>query len=671
MRVLIISDDPCSHSGFGSVIRHLFGTMHDHPSIDLVAIGLFPQDRELARPVRTIRAQSKYGLGDLERIVEREGWPDVIFLLGDWWYWKDDLLNAQWKKLNNCLSSIWYYAPWDGVPISDAARPHLQSADRLIAMSPFGLDILSRYTDRQVDYMPHGYDPSVFSHIERHIDGPVTLGVVARNARRKHLSTIIQAYWSLPQELDARLLLHVPDDDHAGGMLQNWLISRWQGKPPVEWTGQIKMPVVDKCKSVRGVYDHDMPDIYRRMDILVSAGREGFGLPYLEGRVCGCRLVLPCYSAHFSMDYPEAVTYAVAETCPEPGGHDIIEILPSVEEVAGAMKVAIELHRDGSVDPYAPEHLQWPRISAKLEKELLAHGESRGNRFARAVKTPTEDRPGWCGLVVPGDLGDVLLCTAVANSLKNRHEKLVFVTREQNFEILEGCPWIDEVREYNPMLHDNYSRMCRHYDAWYTPHFATQVAANWVHGGHGRSLAETYAAHCNCGLGDYWVACVEPGQEARHMLPCEHVTIHTGSGKGRHALRRYDRWPEVCALLHERGYSTVQIGGKDDIDAGVDVDLRGQTTLRETMWVLNSAYAHVGIDSMPMHAAIISKVPTVALFANTMPDATGPDARFRGYLTAIEPDRPHCRRACHSFSCAVGKPCIRSIDPRTIAEAVK
>jgi len=682
MRVVVISDDCCAHTGFGTVVKNLFGAIHrDHAAdIEVTAIALYPRGKSEARYVPTVRSagppEDDYGLQTLAKMVRTGGWPEVIYLLGDWWYWKDDLLNTQWRKENDCLSAIWYYAPIDGIPLSDYGKKAYLSADKLIAMSPFGRDVLGDWLGREVEYLPHGYDHRHYQHQQRPPAKEITFGVVSRNAERKNISTIVQAYWNLPEQINARLVLHVPRNDCAGGNLAAWIDLMGEGKRPGEWTDAISMEKNETTTSVAGQHIDGMSVTYRgRIDCLVSAGREGFGLPYLEGRVCGCRLILPQYSGHASMQYPGTIYYACPETRPTGLSRDVLDIRPRVADITAAMERAAILHAtEGGPGPLPDamgQALRWDTLAGTLAGWLRAHGNNRIRHRAEAkaiIDAPIDSLErihDTTGIVMPGSHGDVMLATAAAHGLKKKYGgRIIFVTRAQYFPLLDGCPWIDEVIEYNPDLHANYSRMLRIYDRWFTPYFRTQVAANWIQSG--LTLAEIYAQDCGVDLREYWVP------EEKILAPAKkYATIHIGSGVGDQSARKYDRWQEVVDQMRN-DITFAQVGTRQDIALAGVYDIRGKTTPAQLAGWIQGAAVHAGIDSYPMHLAAVLGTPSVTIWGNTSPRATGPEPDYASYSHFVEPPRDAiCPRPCHRVECARGKSCINRIDHMDIANKIK
>jgi ADP-heptose:LPS heptosyltransferase len=79
-----------------------------------------------------------------------------------------------------------------------------------------------------------------------------------------------------------------------------------------------------------------------------------------------------------------------------------------------------------------------------------------------------------------------------------------------------------------------------------------------------------------------------------------------------------ERWLELGAALHARGYTIVELGVSGE-EIGCGVSLVGHTNVREAARVLHVARLFVGCDSGLMHLALAAGTPAVALFGPTDP----------------------------------------------------
>jgi ADP-heptose:LPS heptosyltransferase len=68
----------------------------------------------------------------------------------------------------------------------------------------------------------------------------------------------------------------------------------------------------------------------------------------------------------------------------------------------------------------------------------------------------------------------------------------------------------------------------------------------------------------------------------------------------------------------------VLIGGADDPALeGIDRDLRGRTSLSQSLWLLKHSALHLGCDSFSNHAAGAFGHPAVIVFGSTSPTGSG------------------------------------------------
>lgn len=104
-----------------------------------------------------------------------------------------------------------------------------------------------------------------------------------------------------------------------------------------------------------------------------------------------------------------------------------------------------------------------------------------------------------------------------------------------------------------------------------------------------------------------------------YPIPFEdYITFHATS---KFDSRQYDWWGEVISLLKPyldgHNIKIVQIGGKEDIGAtGIDLNLCGQVSYRQTYDVIQKAKLHLGVDSLPIHIASVFGTKIVALYSN-------------------------------------------------------
>lgn len=94
-------------------------------------------------------------------------------------------------------------------------------------------------------------------------------------------------------------------------------------------------------------------------------------------------------------------------------------------------------------------------------------------------------------------------------------------------------------------------------------------------------------------------------------------------------------------------------------------DLTGLTPLPALAALLQRASVFIGVDSGIMHLAAAVGVPVVALFGPTDPSVTGPKGQNVRVLCLDVPCRP-----CFGTECKIGRPCIESITPHMVLDAI-
>ena len=259
--------------------------------------------------------------------------------------------------------------------------------------------------------------------------------------------------------------------------------------------------------------------------------------------------------------------------------------------------------------------------------------------------------------------GDVYVSTAVLDGLKKQlpeNAKIYFATQPKYFDILKNNPNVYRCIPWNEGMLQ--SEMLKEvFDLAFTPEITTHfVFSNWINNGpNQRCLAEEYANHCNCDLGDYFI-----DQEPVLGLPENYLTVHQTSGKGQWEGRYYRSFQEVVDNVKSLypDLKVVQIGMGDEPRLNnVDVDLLGKTNYQQMAYVLKNALLHLGVDSFPMHLAASQDTPTVALFGCSAARATRPWVKDlkKAKFFLLQSER---LTGCKSKPCFKNK-CKKSTDP--------
>ena len=151
------------------------------------------------------------------------------------------------------------------------------------------------------------------------------------------------------------------------------------------------------------------------------------------------------------------------------------------------------------------------------------------------------------------------------------------------------------------------------------------------------------------------------------------------------ASKPANRWPPerfgrlAVDLERELGHPVCLVGGPGDgpaaeralAAAGPDSsrirNLVGGTTLRQLTALLGHAALFVGCDTGPMHLAVASGAPTLALFGPADPRRTGPWGERHRVVRTAPPcapcNRKHCNQPRHA--------CMEDIAPRDVLAATR
>jgi hypothetical protein len=147
-------------------------------------------------------------------------------------------------------------------------------------------------------------------------------------------------------------------------------------------------------------------------------------------------------------------------------------------------------------------------------------------------------------------------------------------------------------------------------------------------------LIENYALAAGCKIG---TPHIEP-----LFYPIEHdkyITIHGGSGMD---SKNYSYFENVIKLikpkLKEQGIKILQIGEKKDESIKGAESLLGETSLRQSFFVLKNSMLHLGNDSFSTHVSAFYETPVVALYGPVITNTCSPYWGDKNTQSLISPD---------------------------------
>ncbi len=160
-KLFIWSDSPTAPTGFGIVGKNLFSDLHNNWEVYILGInyhGLNKYDTSKWF-IYPIDPQDPLGINRFSRVLS-DVQPDAILLFQDIFNIKFVLpkIKEQFPKVK-----IMLYFPVDGAPFNSVWKPMLDTADKLVTYTQWGIDTIhERFPDAKLDYLYHGVDTTQF-----------------------------------------------------------------------------------------------------------------------------------------------------------------------------------------------------------------------------------------------------------------------------------------------------------------------------------------------------------------------------------------------------------------------------------------------------------------------------------------------------------------------------
>ena len=104
-------------------------------------------------------------------------------------------------------------------------------------------------------------------------------------------------------------------------------------------------------------------------------------------------------------------------------------------------------------------------------------------------------------------------------------------------------------------------------------------------------------------------------------LPDDFVIVHAGKTNWVGRDWPHENFVQIAQRLLDAGERVVAIGGWSEDHIPCTLNIKGQTSIAETAWVMSKAKAFVGIDSFPMHIAQAFDIPGVSFFGCILPES--------------------------------------------------
>ena len=216
-------------------------------------------------------------------------------------------------------------------------------------------------------------------------------------------------------------------------------------------------------------------------------------------------------------------------------------------------------------------------------------------------------------VIRPGAVGDVLLSSVIVKGLKIKHPNHVIHYYTRTFEAAYLIEGIDRVIDSNL-----WSQRTPGIDYYLNP-YPSERGDDRPYQKH---LIEYYADILDIPVD--WNYSLKPIVSPK-LVTGRYLTLHIKTG-----WSIYKEWPvqQWNKLIQELKIYTpmkiVQIGSATDpLVEGVDIDLRGKTTLAQSCALIRDAKLHLGGDSFSNHIAGAYHTKAVILFGSTSPTGSG------------------------------------------------
>ena len=169
------------------------------------------------------------------------------------------------------------------------------------------------------------------------------------------------------------------------------------------------------------------------------------------------------------------------------------------------------------------------------------------------------------------------------------------------------------------------------------------------------------------------------GQNVRtHLFGTDRYAVLVPGSAWETKMWPWEGYRQVARHLLIKGYRVVTVGAPsekgicDKVASGLDViNLAGQTSISDVLYVVNNASLVVCNDSLALHLASALKVPNVAIFCSTSPAfGFGP---WQNNALVIERDELDCKPCSRhgSHTCPTGtEDCTRGLAAENVIDAI-
>ena len=273
-------------------------------------------------------------------------------------------------------------------------------------------------------------------------------------------------------------------------------------------------------------------------------------------------------------------------------------------------------------------------------------------------------------LVAWGGIGDALLMTPAIRTFKRRDPTCrvhVYCERKLHKEILKNNPYIDRLvfvgswgKTILQLISERKLMTFRWGNYWL-------LGPNLLYN---NKAAEIMGEKLGIGIDSTQLDCfiTEAEEvEAKKVISdyTNPVVIQVNSISSTNKHWPAENWKKL--VLANPQYNFLQLGYADEELIEGAVDLRGKTTLRQSLGIVKAAKAFVGVDSALAHVAAAFHTPAVVLFGPSSPAVFGHDVNKNLYNA---PRCSPCMDLLGKSPCPYGIQCMSNITVSDVEHAL-
>jgi glycosyltransferase involved in cell wall biosynthesis len=355
IRILTMSDDPRSNTGFGKVHKNIIDAIKSNPRYYVTSIGWFTPTHTSTKsetyksdglPITSdpdyniiaTKSHEEYATVTFKKVIDFFK-PHIVITVGDPWM-IDGII-----KFKDESQFIWIgYIPIDGLDIPEKFKKTIDKMDYVVTYGRFGSQVLAAtdFDMTKVTEICHGVEEEIYKPIDK-IEARKTLGIptnpfivlwVGRNIYRKRVDIILESFSkfiapSISCSICGSIYFkghgnyeYIDKTKHCLGCnknLQENDLIRFVGREDCmlflhttsfdigfdinEYirkyglNGKIIAPT--NMQIGMGIPEEKMQLIYNAADVFVNTSTaEGWGMPIHEAMACGLPVVVPDFGGY-------------------------------------------------------------------------------------------------------------------------------------------------------------------------------------------------------------------------------------------------------------------------------------------------------------------------------------------------------------------------------------